>query len=113
MSLIPLSSLSPFHNSKLFFSKKELTKILSCYSIGVSKGNWKDYSINFKKNKATFFIYKHSNSSPEFSVTKYKISKQSKPFFKLSLGYKNRKKFENIEDLLAILLRDNFKIISN
>ena len=102
-----------FNNSKLFFSKNELSKIFSCYSLGVSRGNWKDYSINFKKNKATFFIYKHSNSSPEFSVTKYKISKKSKPFFKLNLGFQNRKKFENIEDLLAILLRDNFKIISN
>ena len=113
MSLIPISSLKAFHNSKLFFSKKALTQILSCYSIGVSKGNWKDYSINFKRNEAIFFIYKHSNSSPECSVIKYKVSKKSKPFFKLNLGIKKRKKFENIEDLVALLLRDNFKIISN
>ena len=35
------------HNSKLFFSKEELKKILNCYSLGVSRGNWKDYAINF------------------------------------------------------------------
>jgi len=40
MHLLP--SVRKFHNSKLFFSKIELSKILSCYSLGVSKGNWKD-----------------------------------------------------------------------
>ena len=40
MHLLP--SVRKFHNSKLFFSKIELSKILSCYSLGFSKGNWKD-----------------------------------------------------------------------
>ena len=44
-----------FNNSKLFFSSSELNKILLCYSVGVSKGKWKDYAINFDKNEANFF----------------------------------------------------------
>ena len=72
MSLIPLASSSLNHNSKLYFSKYELNLILSCYSFGVSSGNWKDYSINFNQNEASFFIYKHSNTLPECILTKYK-----------------------------------------
>ena len=39
------------NNHKLYFSKSELTKILGCYSVGVSRGSWKDYAINFTKMK--------------------------------------------------------------
>ena len=35
---------------KLYFSKNELCRILEFYSFGVSKGNWKDYAIDFNKN---------------------------------------------------------------
>ena len=45
--------------SKLYFSKSELSKILNCYSVGVSNGNWKDYALNFKSNEAIFSFYKH------------------------------------------------------
>ena len=42
-----VSSTSISNNHKLYFSKSELSKILNCYSIGVSNGNWKDYALNF------------------------------------------------------------------
>ena len=49
-----VSSTSIPNNHKLYFSKVELTKILNCYSIGVSNGKWKDYALNFNKNEAIF-----------------------------------------------------------
>ena len=49
-----LSFTSTTNNHKLYFSKSELTKILNCYAIGVSNGNWKDYALNFKSNEAIF-----------------------------------------------------------
>ena len=68
MHLLP--SVRKFHNSKLFFSKIELSKILSCYSLGVSKGNWKDYAIFFGKQEASFYMFKHSLASPDCILTK-------------------------------------------
>ena len=70
MSLFSLTSSPLFNNSKLFFSRKELGKILSCYSLGVTNGNWKDYSINSKKDEASFFIYRHSHTLPDCILTK-------------------------------------------
>ena len=111
MSLFSLTSSPLFNNSKLFFSKKEFGKILSCYSLGVSNGNWKDYSINFKKNEASFFIYNNSNVIPDCILTKYKKHKKNKILFNLKYGEKNKKNSEKIEDLIAILKRENIKII--
>ena len=111
MSFFSLTSSSLYHNSKLFFSKKELSKILSCYSLGVTRGNWKDYNINFNNNEASFLIYKHSNALPECILTKYKKHKKNKISFKLKLGEKNNKNSDKIEDLIAILKRKNIKLI--
>ena len=67
MDLLP--SVRNFHNSKLFFSKNELSKILSCYSIGVSKGSWKDYAIFFGNHEVSFCMFKHSLASPDCILT--------------------------------------------
>ena len=112
MSLFSLTSSTLFNNSKLFFSRKEFGKILSCYSLGVSNGNWKDYSINFNNNEASFFIYKNSKTLPDCIITKYMKRKKNKILFELKLGEINKKDSEKIEDLIAILKRKNIKLIS-
>ena len=47
---------------RLYFTKDELTKILQHYSIGVSKGRWKDYSINFTNNEAFFHFHRNHST---------------------------------------------------
>ena len=60
------------NKSKLYFSRPEFNKILEYYLNGVSKGNWKDYAMNFNTNEANFFIFKHSLASPDCILTKSK-----------------------------------------
>ena len=102
MDLLP--SVRKFHNSKLFFSKKELTKILSCYSLGVSKGNWKDYAIFFGKQEASFYIYKHTLASPDCILTKSGINKNN-TVYKLEIKNIKNSKFTKIDDIIAFLKR--------
>ena len=111
MSLFSLTSSPLFNNSKLFFSRKELDKILSCYSLGVSNGNWKDYSIDFNNNEASFIIYKHSNTFPDCILTKYIKHKKNKILFNLKLGTIKKKNSDKIEDLIVILKRNNIKLV--
>ncbi|MBS56396.1 MAG: hypothetical protein CMP16_00810 [Rickettsiales bacterium] len=109
MCLLPPSN--NLNNSKLYFSKSELSKILNCYSNGVSKGNWKDYSIDFNKNEAVFFIYKHSFASPECKLSKLKLRKKNKIIYKLSFTNNIIKKFNNIDTLISSLKRKQISII--
>ena len=107
-----LSSDRNFHNSKLFFSRNELTKILACYSIGVSKGNWKDYAIYFGKNEASFYLFKHTLTAPDYILTKKNKSKKTNDYiFNLKVKNKNKSIFYKIDDLLILLKRKEFKII--
>ena len=79
MSLVPSSSYSNNHN--LYFSKNELSKILNLYSKGVASGEWKDYAIDFGKNNAFFYIFKHTLASPECVLNKTREKKKRKIHF--------------------------------
>jgi len=103
---------SNLDNSKLFFSKSELTKILKCYSIGVSKGNWKDYAIDFTKNDAIFLIYKHSWTSPDCVLSKLKEREREKITYKLSISNKKYKNFSNLDELISSLKKKQIKLIT-
>ena len=108
MSLVPSSSTPNNHN--LYFSKDELSKILNLYSKGVSRGEWKDYAINFNKNNAFFYIFKHSLAGPECILNKSLEKKRRKIFYNLKSKNQN-KKYENIDLLLSSLNRKMFKIL--
>ena len=97
------------NNHNLYFSKKELTKILNLYSSGVSSGSWKDYAMDFEKNNAFFYFFKHSNSTPECIVSKSVVKKKI-ILYKLKTS-RNEKRFENIDILISFLRRKNLKIV--
>ncbi len=105
------SSIKP-NNHKLYFSKSELTKILNCYSIGVSNGNWKDYALNFHSNEAVFLFYKHTLASPYCVLKKYVEKKKKKTLFKLLINNKKNSKFEDLDKLINSIKRNQFHIVN-
>ena len=106
-----LSSVIQIHNSKFFFSRNELNKILNCYSLGVSKGNWRDYAITFGKNEISFNMYKHTLASPDCILTKIKKIKKNNFTYNLKLKNKHKIKFTEIDELIAIIKRREIHII--
>ena len=109
MNLLP--SVLKIHNSKLYFSKYELTKILTCYSKGVSKGSWKDYAISFGKQETSFYMFKHSLASPDCILTKISKNKKNSIIYNLKIQNSLKKKYNRIDDILAFLKRRELHII--
>jgi len=107
-----LTSSASTNNHNLYFSKNELAKILNLYSKGVSSGEWKDYAIDFNKNNAFFYIFKHSLAAPECVLNKSLERKKRKIFYKLKC--KNiSNKFENLDTLIHALNRKIFVLIKD
>ena len=94
------------NNHKLYFSKVELTKILTCYSIGVSN----DYALNFNKNEAIFSFYKHTLASPECILKKFKEKKKKRTFYQLSINNKKNSKYEDIDQIIVSIKRSQLSI---
>jgi hypothetical protein len=109
--MVSVSSTFYSHNHKLYFSKSELSKILSCYSLGVTNGNWKDYALNFRKNEAIFSFYKHTLATPDCVLKKYKEKKLKKTLFYLFISNKKNTKFDNIDKLISSIKRSQIFVI--
>ena len=106
-----VSSTTISNNHKLYFSKSELTKILNCYSLGVSNGNWKDYALNFRSNEAIFSFYKHTLAAPHCVLRKYKEKKIKKTFFQLFVNNNKNSKYEDIDRLILSIKKYQIKIV--
>ena len=98
-------------NHKLYFSKIELTKILNCYSIGVSNGNWKDYALNFNSNEAIFSFYKHTLATPDCILKKFREKKKKRTLYHLIINNKKNSKYEDIDKLIASIKRSQIFIV--
>lgn len=56
--------------SQVAFDRKELNLILSVYGQMVSKGEWKDYALDFLKDKAVFSIFRRATEHPLYRIEK-------------------------------------------
>ncbi len=52
------------------FSRHELNAIFSLYGAKVAAGEWRDYSIDFLKDKAVFSIFRRSSERPLYRIEK-------------------------------------------
>ncbi len=56
--------------SQIAFNRVELGQILSVYGQMVSQGHWKDYAMDFLKDKAVFSIYRRASEHPLYRIEK-------------------------------------------
>ncbi len=52
------------------FSRHELNAIFSIYGAKVAAGEWRDYSIDFLKDRAVFSIFRRSCERPLYRIEK-------------------------------------------
>lgn len=56
--------------SVVAFERRELMQILSVYGRKVGKGEWRDYAMDFLKDRAMFSIYARVSERPLYVVEK-------------------------------------------
>ena len=52
------------------FDRRELSRLLSLYSMRVASGEWRDYAIDFRPGMAIFSIFRHTAEQPLFAIAK-------------------------------------------
>lgn len=66
-ALVPLPVRRP---TQVSFDRHELSTILNLYGRMVALGEWRDYAIDFGREKAVFSIYRRASETPLFRVIK-------------------------------------------
>ena len=52
------------------FDRRELNTILNLYGRKVAEGEWRDYAMDFMRDRALFSIYKRSSERPLYVIEK-------------------------------------------
>lgn len=63
--------------SQVTFSRRELNHILNLYGRKVAAGEWRDYAIDFLKDRAVFSVFRRSSEVPLYRIEKHpKLSRR-------------------------------------
>ena len=62
LSQVPLNQVT--------FSRKELRRILDLYGRKVAAGEWRDYAIDFLKDRAVFSVFRRASEVPLYRIEK-------------------------------------------
>jgi hypothetical protein len=52
------------------FNREELRRILHLYGRMVAEGEWRDYAIDFAKDRAVFSVYRRTSETPLYRIVK-------------------------------------------
>jgi hypothetical protein len=57
-------------NAQVTFSRRELRRILDLYGRMVAAGEWRDYAIDFLKDRAVFSVFRRTSEVPLYRIEK-------------------------------------------
>ena len=55
---------------QIAFDRKELNIILGVYGTKVAEGEWRDYAMDFGRDKATFSVFRRASEMPLYRIVK-------------------------------------------
>ena len=56
--------------NQVTFDRRELNRILSLYGRMVAAGEWRDYAIDFLKDRAVFSVFRRASEVPIYRIEK-------------------------------------------
>lgn len=63
-------SLQTPHATLTTFDRRELNDILALYGRKVAAGEWRDYAIDFERDKAVFSVFRRASEIPLYRIEK-------------------------------------------
>jgi len=86
------------------FDRKELSTILNLYGRKVAQGEWRDYAMDFLRERALFSIYKRSSERPVYVIEKNpKLRNKQGQYMVLSQDGRVLKRGHELSTVIRIL----------
>jgi hypothetical protein len=61
---------APAAPGRVTFDRRELTRLLGLYGRKVAAGEWRDYAIDFDKDRAVFSVFRRTSEMPIYRIEK-------------------------------------------
>jgi hypothetical protein len=88
------------------FNRRELDDILKVYGRMVAAGEWRDYAMDFSRDRAVFSIYRRASEVPLYRIVKDpKLARKQGAYSVVAATGLILKRGHNLERVLAIFDR--------
>ena len=103
-----MSSHQPLHKSnqkagQVTFNRNELRILLNEYSRRVAAGEWRDYAMDFTRDRAVFSVFRHTAEHPLYAIEKFPGKSGRPELFAVSRGPQRLKQSESLNTVLAAI----------
>ncbi len=90
--------------SRPAFNRQELNAILALYGRKVARGEWRDYAIDFHRDKAVFSIFRKASEVPLYRIEKDpRLARKQGAFSVVAAGGLILKRGPDLKRVLGVL----------
>jgi hypothetical protein len=109
----PFGSSSAVPRDQVTFSRHELDRILDLYGRKVAAGEWRDYAIDFLKDRAVFSIFRRSSEMPIYRIEKDpKLARKQGAYSVISITGLIMKRGHELDRVLRVLDK-SLRLVAN
>ncbi len=95
---------NPLKPSQVNFDRRELQALLNVYSFRVADGEWRDYAIDFQRDRAVFSVFRKAREAPLFRVEKQpKLAKRQGAWSVIDQSGRVLKRGHELAQVLRVL----------
>lgn len=99
-------ALAPAAPRPVTFERRELDRILDLYGRMVAAGEWRDYAIDFLKDRAVFSVFRRASEMPIYRIEKNpKLARRQGAYSVVSVTGLILKRGHELERVLRVLDR--------
>jgi Protein of unknown function (DUF2794) len=108
------SRTSPAPLDKVTFSRRELNRILDLYGRMVAAGEWRDYAIDFLKDRAVFSVFRRSSEVPLYRIEKNpKLERRQGAFSVISATGHIVRRGHELDRVLRAIDKSTLSLVAN
>jgi hypothetical protein len=108
-----LNSYPTVPRDQVTFNRHELDRILNLYGRMVAAGEWRDYAIDFLKDRAVFSIFRRSSEMPIYRIEKDpKLARKQGAYSVISVTGLIMKRGHELDRVLRVLDK-SLRLVTN
>lgn len=92
--------------AQVVFNRTELATLLNLYGTKVAAGEWRDYAMDFNRDKAVFAVFRRSSELPLYRIEKNpKLARKQGAYAVVAAGGQILRRGHDLAQVLKVLLK--------
>ena len=97
---------APAAATQVVFNRTELATLLNLYGNKVAAGEWRDYAMDFNRDKAVFAVFRRSSELPLYRIEKNpKLARKQGAYAVVAAGGQILRRGHDLAQVLKVLLK--------